>query len=104
MGKSGFSAFAWDGGNRRECQKLGVSTSGIESVLAHAETLIMPDPKNSPSEPRFLPISQTGRYTFVVFTPQQSADATLLRPISARYMHRTEINKYDQEIARAQQR
>ena len=106
MRESGFSGFLWDAGNGLKCQKHGVSISEIEYVLAHAETLIVPDPKSSRREPRLLAIGRTqeGRYTFVVFTPRQSAGATLLRPISARYMHKKEFNKYEQEIARAQKR
>lgn len=104
MRKTAFSDFEWDEGNRRKCQKHGVSIQDIEHVLAHAETLIRPDPKNPSSEPRFLVIGRTqqGRYTFVVFTPRQRTADTRLRPISARYMHQREIRKYEQEIARAQ--
>lgn len=104
MRKTAFSGFEWDDGNRRKCQKHGVSIPEIEHVLAHAETLIAPDPKNSAGEPRFLAIGRTqqGRYTFVVFTPRERAAGARLRPISARYMHNREIRKYEQEIARAQ--
>lgn len=72
----------------------------------HAETLIRPDPKDQPSEPRFLAIGRTQdeRYAFVVFTPRRCAAGIRLRPISARYMHQREITKYEQEIARAQKR
>ena len=106
MAKTGFSGFAWDDGNRQKCQKHGVLISDIEYVLAHAETLVMPAPKKTQAEARFLAIGRTeqGRYTFVVFTPRQSWRATLLRPISARYMYQREIRKYEQEIARVQQR
>jgi uncharacterized DUF497 family protein len=106
MRKTAFSGFEWDEGNRRKCQKHGVSIQEIEHVLTHAETLITPDPKNPAGEPRFLAIGRTrqGRYTFVVFTPRQRAVGARLRPISARYMHKKEITKYEQEIARAQER
>lgn len=104
MQKAGFSGFEWDEGNRRKCQEHGVSSSEIEHVLAHAETLITPDLRNSRSESRFLAIGRTqhGRYKFVAFTPRHHAAATWLRPISARYMHKREIRKYEQEIARTQ--
>src|SRR5208337_694085 len=97
-----FSGFAWDDGNRRKCQKHGVPIEEIEHVLAHGATLILPDLRSSDVEPRFLAIGKTstGRYAFVVFTPREHISGTLLRPISARYMHRKEINKYEQEIAR----
>jgi len=106
MAKTAFSGFEWDEGNREKCRKHGVSIQEIEHVLAHAETLIRPDPKDSAGEARFLGIgrSQQGRYTFVVFTPRQDAAGTRLRPISARYMHKREIRKYEQEITRTQKR
>ncbi|MGO9057922.1 MAG: BrnT family toxin [Candidatus Binataceae bacterium] len=61
-----------------------------DRVLAHAETLIMPDLKSSKVESRYLAVGRTkaGRYTFVVFTPRRTTGGLLLRPISARYMHR----------------
>ncbi|MGH8276807.1 MAG: BrnT family toxin [Steroidobacteraceae bacterium] len=106
MAKGGFSGFAWDEGNRRKCEKHGASLAEVEYVLAHAESVILPDLKNYRIESRFLAIGRTekGRFMFVVFTPRSSAGATLLRPISARYMHRKEVSKYEQEIARAQKR
>ena len=102
----GFSGFIWDEANRNKCRKHGVSLAEIEYVLAHSATLIAPGTKHLNTEPRFLAIglTQAGRYTFVVFTPRQSADGTRLLPISARYMHRKEIIKYEQEIARIQNR
>jgi len=47
MQKVSFSGFAWDNANRSKCQKHGVSVGEVEHVLAHAETLIVPDLKNS---------------------------------------------------------
>jgi uncharacterized DUF497 family protein len=75
MRKAVFSAVEWDQGNRRKCEKHGVSSAEIEYVLTHAETLITPDPNNFRSEQRFLAIGRTqgGRYTFVVFTPREHA-------------------------------
>jgi len=106
MQKVTFSGFAWDNANRSKCQKHGVSIAEVEHVLAHAATLIVPDLKNMGVEPRFLGIGRTeeGRYAFVVFTPRQTRGEILMRPISARYMHRKEIKKYEQEIARVQNR
>jgi uncharacterized protein len=106
MQKVTFSGFAWDNANRSKCQKHGVSVAEVEHVLAHAQTLIVPDLKNSRAEPRFLAIGQTveGRYTFVVFTPRQTRGGIFMRPISARYMHRKETKKYEQEIAHVQKR
>ena len=106
MQKVAFSGFAWNKANHSKCQKHGVSVAEVEHVLAHAATLIVPDLKNSRAEPRFLAIgrTETGRYAFVVFTPRQTRGGIFMRPISARYMHRKEIKKYEQEIARVQNR
>ncbi|MGA9721637.1 MAG: BrnT family toxin [Candidatus Binatus sp.] len=106
MQKIASAGFAWDKANHSKCQKHGVSVAEVEHVLAHAATLIVPDIKNSRAEQRFLAIGRTeaGRYTLVVFTPRQTGGGILMRPISARYMHRKEIEKYEQEIARVQNR
>jgi uncharacterized protein len=106
MQRIGFPGFEWDEGNSKKCQEHGVSIGEIEYVLAHAETLIRPDPKHARGEARLLAIGRTedGRYTFVVFTPRRRRPGIRLRPISARYMHKREIIKYEQEIARAQKR
>src|SRR6202030_1712340 len=99
MERIAFSGFAWDNANRSKCEEHGVSVAEVEHVLAHAATLVLPDLKNSRSEPRYLAIGPTtvGRYTFVVFTPRQRRGGIFLRPISARYMHKKEIKKYEQE-------
>ena len=106
MRKVAFSGFVWDNANHSKCQKHGVSVAEVEHVLARAATLIVPDLKNSRAEPRFLAIGRTeqGRYALVVFTPRQTRGGILMRPISARYMHRKEIKKYEQEIASVQNR
>ena len=99
-----FGGFEWDGGNRDKCCKHGLSVTDIECVLLNTETLIVPDEKNSKIEPRFIAIGRAtnGRYALVVFTPRKREGEAVLRPISARYMHRKEIEKYAQEISRAQ--
>jgi len=106
MPKASFSGFEWDEGNRLKCQKHGVSIDQIEHVLSHAETLIRPAPENPGEEARLLAIGRThvGRYAFAVFTPRKRGGVIRLRPISARYMHKKEIRKYEEEIARAQKR
>jgi len=37
----------------------------------------------------------------IVFTLREKADDTFIRPISARYMHRKEIEYYEEEPAKA---
>jgi uncharacterized DUF497 family protein len=57
-------------------------------------------------EPRFIAIGKTGlgRFAFVAFTPRLRGSMRLLRPITARYMHRKEIKKYEKESAALQNR
>ncbi|SDJ50191.1 hypothetical protein SAMN04487993_103728, partial [Salipiger marinus] len=37
-----------------------------------------------------------GRYLFIVFTFRTKDEDTLIRPISARYMHQKEVDHYEQ--------
>jgi uncharacterized protein len=98
------AAFDWDDGNRNKCRKHGLSIAEIEQVVAHSETLLVPDRKNSRYEPRFIAIgrSPAGRHAFVAFTLREKDGLTLVRPISARYMHKKEIAKYEKEISGTQ--
>lgn len=58
-------------------------------------TAVLPDPH--PNEPRMKAIGrkEAGRYVFLVFMLREVAGQTLLRPISARYMHQKEIDRYE---------
>lgn len=86
--------FDWDDGNWPKCGKHGVSREEIEQVLLGMPA-VMADPH--PDEPRMRAISKTadGRYVFLVFMLRTIAGQTLLRPISARYMHQKEIAHYE---------
>jgi len=89
-----FDGFDWDEGNRAKCQKHGLSLADIESVFS-SRVLILDDPGNSEGEPRFRAIGVTakGRSAFVAFTQR----GKLIRPISARYMHKKEIVRYEKD-------
>lgn len=89
-----FSGFDWDDGNWPKCGKHGVSREEIEQVLVGAPA-VLADPH--PDEPRTKAIGRTqaGRYVFLVFTLREIDGETLLRPISARYMHQKEIDRYE---------
>ena len=95
------SAFDWDDGNRDKCRKHGLSMSDVEHLLVSARNLIVRDVQNSLTEDRYIAIGKTraGRFSFVVFTLRVADDQFKLRPISARYMHKKEIAKYEKEIA-----
>jgi len=88
------AGFDWDEGNWPKCGKHGVSREEIEQVLMGTPA-VMPDP--SPDEPRMRAIGKTtaGRYVFLVFMLRKVAGEARLRPISARYMHRKEIERYE---------
>jgi hypothetical protein len=56
-------------------------------------------PAHSQSERRFRATGRTekGRGVFIVFTLRRKGDEVLIRPISARYMHKKEIEAYEEE-------
>jgi uncharacterized DUF497 family protein len=98
------SGFDWDHGNRKKCQSHGVSIAEIESVFRRPVTLF-PDHRHSKSEERLKAIgtSTTGRHVLVVFTVRRRRDETLIRTISARYMHRREIGHYEEQKAKVEE-
>jgi uncharacterized DUF497 family protein len=86
----------WDDGNWPKCGKHGVSRAEIEQVLLDMPA-VLADPH--PDEPRMRAIGTTrvGRHAFLVFAYRQMNGRIWLRPISARYMHRKEIEHYEQQ-------
>jgi len=97
--------FDWDGGNREKCQKHGLTIAVIENLL-RSPLGVFPDPQHSKREERFKAIGRTedGRAVFIVFTLRGRDGETLIRPISARYMRRKEIDHYEKEAAQATNR
>jgi len=93
------SGFEWDDGNLAHCRKHGVSRPEIESLFA-SPVIVLPDPGHSHREQRFRAIGRTGddgRAVFVVFTVRERGGRRYIRPVSARYMHREEIESYEEE-------
>jgi uncharacterized protein len=90
------SGFDWDEGNREKCQKHGVSLVEVE-LLFSSNPLIGPDIANSMIETRYRAIGRIGesRAIFAVFTLRDRDGMTLIRPISARFMHAKEVAFYD---------
>jgi uncharacterized DUF497 family protein len=84
--------FDWDEGNRAKCQKHGVSLEEIEYVLSRPFA-VRPSPTSK--EQRSFAIGKTseGRYIFIVFMTRRE----YIRAISARYMHRKEVQRYEEE-------
>ena len=72
--------------------------SEIEHVL-RGSPFVLPDRYPPDKETRFDAVGQDadGRYVFVVFPLKNEAGQRLIRPISARYMHRKEIENYERQ-------
>lgn len=93
-----YEGFDWDAGNRAKCRKHGLSIAQIERLF-ESTIAILPDSGHSQRERRFRAVGRdlNGRAVFVVFTMRRRGENWLIRPISARYMHRKEIGTYEKE-------
>ena len=92
--------FQWDLGNWPKCGKHGVSREEIEALFKSDEVAIYAaDLEHSAVEERQFAIGPTpkGRWLFVVFTLRKVANEILIRPLSARYMHKKEVDHYEQQ-------
>ena len=74
--------------------------------LFHGPIDVFPDPRHSAREERFKAVARTGdgRGILIVFTLRVREGETLIRPISARYMRRREIDYYEEEAAKLAER
>lgn len=90
--------FDWDHGNRNKCQKHGMSIEQIEAFM-QGNPRIAPALKHSAREERLVAVGRNrqGRPVFVVFTFRTRDGKRLIRPLSARYMHKEEIDGYEAE-------
>jgi uncharacterized DUF497 family protein len=88
--------FDWDSGNRDKCTEHGLSLEEMEFVL-RGELRVFPDLAHSASETRFLAIGRNsaGWHVFVAFTLRRRETERLVRPISARYLHQSEVHHYE---------
>jgi len=91
---AGVSEFDWDDGNRAKCQAHGEVEALVDRPL-----LIIPDDAHSRDERRLRAIGKTarGRSVFLVFTLRERGGKHLIRPITARYMHRREVVSYEKD-------
>ncbi len=96
----GITSFEWDSGNAEKCQKHGVSIAALQSAFYRTMSTF-PDPIHSHGEERFIGIGKTDeeRNVFVAFTLRYRDGETFIRPISARYMHKKEVEYYEKAIA-----
>ena len=92
------SGFDWDEGNTTKCERHGVAKAEIEALF-RGSPKVRPVTKHSAQEMRLQAIGQTeaGRRVFAVFTLRERGGKTLIRPISARFMHAKEVQHYEQE-------
>lgn len=66
----------------------------IEAAFSGDDLRIMPDPTHSHVEERKIAVAQVeSRNVFIIFTMRED----LIRPVSARYMHKEEVEYYEQE-------
>lgn len=95
------AGFDWDDGNAGKCQKHGVSIEVIEGLFRAGKLYVEPDIVNSTVETRFRAVGKTAqnRAVFLVFTIRDRSGDKLIRPISARYMHKKELDEYEKEIS-----
>jgi uncharacterized DUF497 family protein len=93
-----FSGFDWDDGNREKCQKHGVSIAEVEALLG-SNPRIAPALKHSDEEDRYIAVGRNseGRPIFVAFMYRMQSTRRLVRPISARYMHKKEAQRYEEK-------
>jgi uncharacterized DUF497 family protein len=87
-------------------RSIGLSIRDIESLF-QGPLAVFPDPEHSSEEEeRFIGIGRTGenRSVLIVFTVQARGEAVLIRPISARYMHKKEIDHYEKEASQIDER
>lgn len=96
MDWNALEGFDWDAGNARKNDKHGVSQAEAEQVFFNRPLLTSSDPAHSEREPRFhaLGLTDDSRRLHVTFTLR--AQATRIRIISARDMHRKERTIYEQ--------
>ena len=89
--------FHWDRGNIGKCGRHGLKIEDIEDFF-RGEIQVLADRAHSLSEERFIAVGRgpQGRAMFVGFTYRECEGALLIRPISARYMHKREAIRYGQ--------
>lgn len=93
--KGKVAEFEWDKWNLDKSYfKHGVTPKETEEVFVDGESLRIPDAKHSQNEERFNLIGKTleGKNIFIAFVFRGSK----VRVISARRMHREEVEKYEE--------
>jgi len=88
--------FDWDEGNWPKCGKHRVSRAEIEDVFIN-NPAIHTHPDHSIIEQRLRAIGKNGegRGIYISFTIRRKESGDFIRPISARYMHKKEMKRYE---------
>ena len=84
------SKFDWDDGNRGKCARR-VPLEEVEALIDDPRTLIAGDPYEDETRFRAIGRNVDGRPLFVVFTMREKDGELHVRPISARYTHRSRV-------------
>ena len=82
--------FDWDAGNARKNEKHSVTQTEIEQVFFRQPLIVTVDSDHNATESRYHALGRTDqdRWLHVTFTLR--GEGMLIRPISARTMHRKE--------------
>ena len=99
-----FDGFNWDAGNANKCPEHGLTQVVIEYFFQQGTLYVAPDIKHSICEERFLAIGKglKKKMIIVAFTFRNQSGKKLLRPISARFMNKKEVQKYEKEFKKNQ--
>jgi uncharacterized DUF497 family protein len=92
-----FDGFDWDKGNILKVTKHGLSLEDVEKFFTQG-VLVFEDSKHSEVEPRSIAVGAIGsqnKLVFVAFTIRVRDFKVLIRPISARFMRKKEMDAYE---------
>jgi uncharacterized protein len=93
------AGFDWDAGNAAKCEKHGLSRGEIEQIFRRSPLVVLDRGDHGEVRLNAIGISPAGRHVFIVFSIRQRGGRSLLRPISARYMHEKEVRAYERRTA-----
>ena len=88
------AGFEWDSGNIDHCQKHGVTLGEIEALFSNTPH-VLGDPFAEERRFRAIGRNNAKRFMYVVFMLRKRGAEFYIRPISARYMHKKEIDHYE---------
>lgn len=95
------AGFDWDEANTDKCQRHGVTVEMIETFF-EGEIHVLGDVEHSTREERLIAVGRapSGRAIFVGFTYRISRKGLLIRPITARFMHKREFERYEKAFTK----